>query len=237
MLPPPFPKRGNLPPRPPATRSAPPECEVPGSPTLQPAPDFYSSPPSRRTPRRGGPPPRGAPRPSAQIHAPRANPKLPVRPLGEERGGGGAANRKSPRLCEPPRSRPPRDALQGPRHPSLQERPRPRREEGLNPSAFPSPQDYLEARSRLCASLPLSPRPPALQRPSDPPPPLLKRRKAPEGRAEKGRAEKGRRREEGGTRSRALGSRKRRHLSRRRLWLRLSKISFKPHSFPSLPWS
>lgn len=73
----------------------------------------------------------------------------------------------------------------GPHSPARAGARRPCRKEGQKDGAFPPLRitSQLAARSRLCASLPPSPRPLGLQRPGDPPLPPLERRTAPEGRA------------------------------------------------------
>ncbi|XP_059756755.1 proline-rich protein 2-like [Balaenoptera ricei] len=140
---------------------------------------------TRGRPKDSGPPPASRD-PPLQVHPLRTSPRLPFQSRGK-RGppeAAGAANRQSPPPREPLRSPPPRDPLEGFPQPSPRGRP-PSPPGG--PAGRPrllSPQDYLAARSRLCASLPPSPRPPGLQPPRDPPPPPLKRRTAPEGRAE-----------------------------------------------------
>lgn len=138
----------------------------------------------RGRPKDSGPPPRRPEilpyRSTFLAQGSRSSPggrRVHLRPQGQPIG-------KSPRPCKSPQSHPRATPLEGSPQPSPRGRlPSPPREAAERPRLL-SPQDYLVARSRLCASLPPSPRPPGLQRPRDPPPPPLKRRTAPEARAE-----------------------------------------------------
>ncbi|XP_061045710.1 proline-rich protein 2-like [Eubalaena glacialis] len=140
---------------------------------------------TRGRPKDSGPPPASRD-PPLQVHPLRTSPRLPFQSR-RKRGppeAAGAANRQSPPPREPLRSPLPRDPLEGSPQPSPRGRPPSPPGGAAGRPRLLSPQDYLAARSRLCASLPPSPRPPELQPPRDPPPPPLKRRTAPEGRAE-----------------------------------------------------
>ncbi|XP_059253695.1 proline-rich protein 2-like [Mustela nigripes] len=168
-----------------------PSLRYPGHPRFNELLIFRTPLPSRGKPEdaQESGPPGGAKGPSPSGPLPSDQPKAPIPAPREEDvhlRTQGTANRKSPRPRKPPHSPPPRDPQEGSHRPASAGAGHPLREEGLDDGAF-SPlriTSQLASRSWLCAPFPPSPRPRELQRPLDPPPPPLKRRKAPQGRTQ-----------------------------------------------------